>query len=208
MCKYKNVKKLSLLFVLFLMSCMKITVTSSNVADKITRLNREMPQVKADLTLKKQLKHSIDIGKKSFLYSYNFKDFGYYNINVIEGRVLLTGSVYNEEIKKYIIGKITENIKVRELMDELIVDRDINSSFKDFAIERSIAMKIFFRTKIKSLNYEVSVVNGSAYVIGIAENEEELKLLTHTISTVKGIKEVVSYVITVDSSKKIKLEFL
>lgn len=208
MCKYKNVKKLSLLFVLFLMSCMKITVTSSNVADKITRLNREMPQVKADLTLKKQLKHSIDIGKKSFLYSYNFKDFGYYNINVIEGRVLLTGSVYNEEIKKYIIGKITENIKVRELMDELIVDRDINSSFKDFAIERSIAMKIFFRTKIKSLNYEVSVVNGSAYVIGIAENEEELKLLTHTISTVKGVKEVVSYVITVDSSKKIKLEFL
>lgn len=208
MCKYKNVKKLSLLFVLFLMSCMKITVTSSNVADKITRLNREMPQVKADLTLKKQLKYSIDIGKKSFLYSYNFKDFGYYNINVIEGRVLLTGSVYNEEIKKYIIGKITENIKVRELMDELIVDRDINSSFKDFAIERSIAMKIFFRTKIKSLNYEVSVVNGSAYVIGIAENEEELKLLTHTISTVKGVKEVVSYVITVDSSKKIKLEFL
>lgn len=208
MCKYKNVKKLSLLFVLFLMSCIKITVTSSNVADKITRLNREMPQVKADLTLKKQLKHSIDIGKKSFLYSYNFKDFGYYNINVIEGRVLLTGSVYNEEIKKYIIGKITENIKVRELMDELIVDRDINSSFKDFAIERSIAMKIFFRTKIKSLNYEVSVVNGSAYVIGIAENEEELKLLTHTISTVKGVKEVVSYVITVDSSKKIKLEFL
>ena len=69
-------------------------------------------------------------------------------------------------------------------------------------------MKIFFRTKIKSLNYEVSVVNGSAYVIGIAENEEELKLLTHTISTVKGVKEVVSYVITVDSSKKIKLEFL
>ena len=204
-----NVKKIFFILILLITSCMKITVTSSDVVNKISRLNREMPQVKADLALEKQLKHSINNGKKSFLYSHNLKDFGYYNIDIVEGRVLLTGVVCDESIKSYIINKITENIKVRELLDELAVNRElINRKFNDFFVKRSIITKIFFKTKIKSLNYEISVVNGHTYIIGIAENQEELELLTKLVSTVKGVKEVVSYIITVDSNKKIKLEFL
>lgn len=198
------------ILVLPLMSCINFTVKSSNVAGKITRLNREMPQVKADLELKEQLEKSIESGKKNFLYSNTSSEvhFGKYNIDIVEGRVLLTGAVANNEIKKYIINKITENIKVRELLDELTVDNTKINTFSDFFIKRSIMMKIFFRTKIKSLNYEIRVVNGNTYIIGIAEDEEEMRLLANTISTVRGVKEVISYIITMENNKKIKLEFL
>lgn len=198
----------SILFSLVAVSCIKMTVIGSSTTSKITRLNREIPQVEADLNLKKHLKYSINSGKKKFLYSNGLKDFGSYNLNVIEGRVLLTGVVHHEVVKDYIVKKITENIKVRELLNELNVSEDGISSFSDFWVKRSIIAKIFFKTKIKSLNYEISVVNGSVYIIGIAENKEELTLLTKTISTVRGVKEVISYVITVDSDKKIKIEFL
>ena len=203
-------KIIALILVLPLMSCINFTVKSSNVAGKITRLNREMPQVKADLELKKQLEKSIESGKKNFLYSNASSEvhFGRYYIDIVEGRVLLSGSVANNEIKKYIISKITENIKVRELLDELAVGDVKINTVNDFFIKRSIMTKIFFRTKIKSLNYEIRVVNGNTYIIGIAEDEEEMRLLANAISTVKGVKEVISYVITMEHNKKIKLEFL
>ena len=203
-------KILVLLLILPLTSCINFTVKSSDVANKITRMNREMPQVKADLELKEQIEKSIESDKKKFLYSNTSSEvhFGKYNIDIVEGRVLLTGAVANNEIKRYIISKITENIKVRELLDELTVGDTKINTFNDFFIKRSIMMKIFFRTKIKSLNYEIRVVNGNTYIIGIADDEEEMRLLANAISTVKGVKEVISYVITVEHNKKIKLEFL
>lgn len=201
-------KKIILSLAVLFTSCMKVTVTSSDVASKITRLNREMTQVKADLALAKQIKHSINSDKNSLLYKNNFKDFGSYDIKIIEGRVLLTGAVCNEEIKRYIVNKITENLKVRELLDELMISRESPSKFSDFMIKRSINTKIFVTTKIKSLNYEITVFNGYVYIIGIASDEDELELVTKSISTVKGVKKVISYIITVDSDKKIKLEFL
>lgn len=196
------------LLLLFNISCIKFIATSSEVASKTTRLNREMIQIKGDLALKEKLTKDIETNKKKFLEYNNLKNFGKYDLNVMEGRVLLTGIVYNQEIKEYIINKITEDIKVRELLDELKVGIPIYSSIKDFFIKRNIITKIFFKTKIKSLNYEVSVVDGYVYVIGIAENNEELELLLKLISTVKGVKEVNNYAITVDSEKKLKLDFI
>ena len=69
-------------------------------------------------------------------------------------------------------------------------------------------MKIFFRSKIKSLNYEVSVIDSIAYVIGIAEDQEELELLLNLISTIRGIEKVVSHIITIDSKLKLKIEYI
>lgn len=197
-------KKILLISCIFLTSCLRITLTSGEMANKITGLNRDIIHVRADLELKKQLKESINESIDSFLLLNTSKKFGYYDINIVEGRVLLTGSVREEMIKQIIEKKIKENIKVRELLSELIVSTTSKNHIKDYFIERMIKTKIFFKTKVRSMNYEISVMNGYVYIIGIANDEKELKLLTKTISTVRGVKEVVSYIITVDSDKKIK----
>ena len=197
-------KKILLISCIFLTSCLRITLTSGEMANKITGLNRDIIHVRVDLELKKQLKESINESIDSFLLLNTSKKFGYYDINIVEGRVLLTGSVREEMIKQIIEKKIKENIKVRELLSELIVSTTSKNHIKDYFIERMIKTKIFFKTKVRSMNYEISVMNGYVYIIGIANDEKELKLLTKTISTVRGVKEVVSYIITVDSDKKIK----
>lgn len=197
-------KKILLISCIFLTSCLRITLTSGEMANKITGLNRDIIHVRTDLELKKQLKESISEAIDSFMLLNTSKKFGYYDINVVEGRVLLTGSVREEMIKQIIEKKIKENIKVRELLSELIVSTTPKNHIRDYFLERMIKTKIFFKTKVRSMNYEISVMNGYVYIVGIANNEEELRLLTKTISTVKGVKEVVSYIITVDSDKKIK----
>lgn len=200
-------KKLLLMSVLLLTSCLRVTLTGGEVANKITGLNRDIVHVRADLELKKQLTKTIDNSKESFLLSNNMRNFGYYDINIVEGRVLLTGAVHEEKTKRFIERKITENIKVRELMSELIVSSIDKDYVSDYFLKKTITSKIFFKTNVRSMNYEISVMNGYVYVVGIANDEDELKLLNQTISTVKGVKEVISYVITVDSSKKIKFTY-
>ena len=104
-----------------------------------------------------------------------------------------------------------ENLKVRCILNEVSVKDKKSFSFikmKDYFLEKSIYMKVFFKSKIKSLNYEVSVIDGIAYIIGIAEDQEEHELLLNLISTIKGIKQVVTHVITVDSDLKLKIEYI
>jgi osmotically-inducible protein OsmY len=189
------------------MACVKVIATGSTVVGKTTRLNREMVQVKADLRLRNQLIKAIDDGKKEFLQDNNLWEFGIYEISIMEGRVLLTGVVRNDSTKNYIIKKIAENIKVRELLDELKVGNTKISRTKDFFIKKNLEAKLLFKYRIRSLNYEVSIMNGNAYLIGIAQDRTELELLANIASITKGVRKVISYVITVDSGKKIKIDF-
>lgn len=193
--------------ILFSVSCVKFIATGSEVVSKTSRLNREIVQVKNDLNVEKQLKKNIIKNKTYFLKQQGLKNFGRYYINVLEGRVLLSGIVYNQEVKDYIMEKIRENLEVREILDELKVGNVVYSNIYDFLLKRTIITKIFFKSNIKSLNYEISVVNGYVYIMGIAEDEEEAKLIAKIISTVSGVKEVNSYIITVNSDKKLKINF-
>jgi osmotically-inducible protein OsmY len=191
--------------------CVKTVATGSKIANEITRLQRDANQVSADLMIEKLLRKDIEAHRKKFLYTNNLSDFGYYDINVMEGRVLLSGIVFDSKTRDYLVDKVGENVKVRELLDELALEsrRGLASiKIRDYFLEKNINMKIFFSSHIKSLNYEVSVINGRVYVIGIAENAEEHELLTKIISTVNGVKEVVSYVITIDNPKKLKIEYI
>ncbi|GHU28921.1 hypothetical protein FACS1894152_7050 [Bacilli bacterium] len=192
-------------------ACVRAVVTGSQIASGITRLYRDASQVDADLKLEKALKAGIEAGKKDFLYMNNLSDFGYYDVKVIEGRVLLVGMVFDKKTQSYLVTKIRENLKVRELLDELKLEERRGTAMMkidDYFLERNINTKIFLKSKIKSLNYEIVVVDRKAYVIGIAENNEEHELLTKIISTVSGVREVISHVITVNSAKKLKIEYI
>ncbi|MDR1494487.1 MAG: hypothetical protein LBI29_00420 [Rickettsiales bacterium] len=192
-------------------ACVRAVVTSSQIAKEITGLHRSSDQVSADLRLEKTLVDNIEDGRKSFLSTNNLKDFGYYNLKVIENRVLLTGIVFDKQTKGYLVDKITKNLKVRELLDGIDIEESRGlfwMKVKDYFLEKDINIRIFFGSKIRSLNYEISAVNKRVYVIGIAKDIREHELLTKIISTVDGVREVISHVITVDSPKKLRIEYI
>ena len=206
-----NILFLCLILVTVLSSCTKTVVKSSDIANKITRLYRDSNQVKSDLMIEEQIKDSIDNEKSDFLNRNNLADFAYYDVKVMEGRVMLTGVAFDSKTKTFLANKVMNNLKVRSLLNEIVVKEKkslFSTKISDYFLEKNIHMKIFFKSKIKSLNYEVSVVDSIAYVIGIAEDQEELELLLNLISTIRGIEKVVSHVITIDSKLKLKIEYI
>ena len=206
-----NILFLCLILVTVLSSCTKTVVKSSDIANKIIRLYRDSNQVKSDLMIEEQIKDSIDDEKSDFLNRNNLADFAYYDVKVMEGRVMLTGVAFDPKTKAFLASKVMNNLKVRSLLNEVVVKEKkslFSTKISDYFLKKNIHMKIFFKSKIKSLNYEVSVIDGVAYVIGIAEDQEELELLLNLISTIKGIEKVVSHVITIDSKLKLKIEYI
>lgn len=209
--KYNILLFLCLILVTVLSSCTKTVVKSSDIANKITRLYRDSNQVKSDLMIEEQIKDSIDDEKSDFLNRNNLADFAYYDVKVMEGRVMLTGVAFDSKTKTFLANKVMNNLKVRSLLNEIVVKEKkslFSTKISDYFLEKNIHMKIFFKSKIKSLNYEVSVVDSIAYVIGIAEDQEELELLLNLISTIRGIEKVVSHIITIDSKLKLKIEYI
>ncbi|MDR2777823.1 MAG: hypothetical protein LBB24_03580 [Rickettsiales bacterium] len=207
----KTTVYLLLLLPLVTSACVRAVVTGSQIAKEITGLHRNTDQASADLKLEKLLRNSIETGRKSFLNTNNLSDFGYYDLKVMEGRVLLTGIVFDRQTKGYLVDKITKNLKVRELLDEVTIEEKrglVWMRTRDYFLEKNVGMRIFFKSKIKSLNYEISSINRKVYVVGIAEDRKEHELLTKIISTVDGVMEVISYVITIDNPKKLKVEYI
>ena len=119
---------------------------------------------------------------------------------VLEGRVLLTGLVDNQEIRIDAVRKVWEVEGVNEVINEIQVGN--RASLKEYAQD------IWITTQIKGLaaktvglrviSYNFETVQGTVYVAGITSRPEQLKDLLDVIKTVKGVKEIVNYVILIE----------
>jgi len=129
-------------------------------------------------------------------------------IEVVEGRVLLTGSV---KIPKHRLDAVKLSWKVlgvREVINEIDVTEKggIKQYLIDVKIKTQIRYKIIADKKIASINYNFEAVNGNLYIIGIANNKKELKRVVDHANTINGIIKVVSHVIMKDDPRRKKYQ--
>ena len=72
------------------------------------------------------------------------------------------------------------------------------SSFQQYArdswITTQLKTKILNDNDIRSLNYNVHTENGTVFLIGIAQNQQELDKVTHYARHIGGVRKVTSYV--------------
>ena len=138
---------------------------------------------------------STKISNKIFKYNPDLiKDT---RVFVNNGSVLLTGKVKNPE-NKIELTKIIWKIKgVREVNNEVqIIDvSSIKNIARDLASLGEIRARILTNKKINSLNFSVDVVNDIAYLSGIAENDEEMKLVKDNAASARFIKTVFNFII-------------
>jgi osmotically-inducible protein OsmY len=126
------------------------------------------------------------------------------DVDVVEGRVLMTGSVPSPD-DRITAAKIAWNVDgVQEVLNELQVND--TSGIDDFAKDTWITTQLRAKTlgdlDINDLNYSFDTVNGVVYVLGIAQNQVELDRVTTHARNISGVKRVVSYVVIKDSSKR------
>ena len=119
------------------------------------------------------------------------------NTSILEGRVLLTGLVDNQEIRIDAVRLVWEVEGVQEVINEIeIGDR---TTLKDYANDlwintqaRAVAAKT---VGIKSITFNFETIQGKIYIAGISTRPDLLDEMVSALKNIKGANEIVNYVI-------------
>lgn len=117
-------------------------------------------------------------------------------VKVVEGRVLLTGNVNNSDSQIKAVTLAWQVGTVKEVINEIqISDKAGFSNYaKDVWISTQVKSRLLFTKGIRSINYSVITVNQTVYLMGVAQDQEELDKATNAASTASYVQKVVSYV--------------
>ena len=120
---------------------------------------------------------------------------------VIDGRVLLTGIVDNQEIRIEAVKKVWEVEGVKEVINEVEVG---NKTAKEYANDLWITTQIKAISAkeigLRSLSYNFETIKGKVFVAGVTSRPEQLNTLLEVIKNIKGVKEIVNYVVVKEKS--------
>jgi osmotically-inducible protein OsmY len=118
------------------------------------------------------------------------------NLTVNQGRVLITGVVQNPEDRVEAVRLAWQPKGVKQVINEIRVGKagNIGNYAQDSWISSQIRGKMIFHRDIQSINYSIDAVQGSVYLMGVAQNQEELNRVVRLCQSIKGVKEVISYV--------------
>lgn len=117
-------------------------------------------------------------------------------VEVLEGRVLLTGVVPTPDDRVEAATIAWRSAGVREVINELqVVDRSSVVNYaKDTWITTQLRTKMLADSEIYDINYSVETVNGAVYLLGIARKQAELDRVTNYARNIAGVAKVVSHV--------------
>jgi osmotically-inducible protein OsmY len=130
------------------------------------------------------------------LLSYSGELFVDVSAEVYEGRALLTGKVKrtNDRIEAV---RIAWNVSgVREVINEIQVEdtSDLLDAARDQWVTARLAAKITLDKQIKAVNYSIETVNGTVYVMGIAQSQAEVDRVRNHARQLSYVRRVVNYV--------------
>ncbi len=123
---------------------------------------------------------------------------------VIEGRVLLTGSVETPEDRIRAVKLAWQANGVREVNNEIQVSDEsgILNYARDTWISAQLKGRVLIDKEIFSINYNIETVNGTVYLVGIAQDQTELDRVTNHARTIPYVRRVVSHVILKDDPRR------
>lgn len=116
---------------------------------------------------------------------------------VLEGRVLLTGLVNNQEIRIDAVRRVWEVEGVNEVINEIQVGE--RSSLKEYAQDVWITTQIKGLAAktlgLRSIAYNFETIKGKVYIAGITSKPDQLESLIQAAKNIKGVNEIINYVI-------------
>ena len=166
-----------------------ILATGGSGALVVAEGERSMGAVIDDATIK------VNIAAK-FLNAGN-NIFVNINTSVLEGRVLLTGLVDNQEIRIDAVRLVWEVEGVQEIINEIEIGN--RSTIKDYASDlwintqaRGVAAKT---VGLKAITFNFETIQGKIYIAGITTRPDLLDEMVSVLKNIKGVNEIVNYVI-------------
>ena len=177
------------LFFLYACTPANILGTGAGSAMVIAEGDRSMGTVIDDATIK------VNIAAKFISSEDNL--FVDVSTTVLDGRVLMTGLVDNQEVRIDAVRRVWEVEGVKEVINEIQIGN--RATLKEYANDlwintqaKGLAAKA---VGLRVVGYNFETIQGKVYVAGITSRPEQLEDLINAVKTIKGVKEIVNYVI-------------
>ena len=127
-------------------------------------------------------------------------------VEVIDGRIFLTGKV-NEPEEKIKITKLAWETKgVRSVKNAIKIKG--SSSFKrtakDILITSQLRSALIFNKKTKARNYTLETIDGKVYIFGIAMDKQEKKEVIDEANKIYDVQEVIPSIYLVSELSRSK----
>ena len=172
----------------FLASCSQVIVGGATSTSMVIVQERSSKQAAIDILIKAKIEEAM------FSNDYD-KLFSKVRVIVYEGRVLLVGTVIEESIKET-ANQISWNTKnVKEVANYITIGKnDLIDYFKDTRISLELRAKMLADKKVSEVNFSVTTENRILYLVGVAQNNEELNKVIEHASNIAGVKKIVNLI--------------
>ena len=137
-----------------------------------------------DTLMQKNLVARLTLSEKKYFLSIQ--------VEILDGRIFLTGKV-NEPEEKIKITKLAWETKgVRSVKNAITIKGQSNfrSTAKDVLITSQLRTALIFNDLIKSGNYTLETINKNIYIFGIAMDNEEKKEVINEANKIYDVEEV------------------
>ncbi len=184
-----TILSISLLFILILTNCsIPVATGVATKAVTVSNSDRSIGEYVDDVLIKAILKNSY--------FDQSEKIFFNVDVEVSQGRVLLTGTVDNIDLRIE-ATRIAWGVKgVQTVINEIQISESDNilNFADDLVISTKVYAKLMLDEEVNSLNYNIETVNKVVYIIGISSSSDEKKKAIDLTKEVFGVEEVVEYI--------------
>ena len=188
-----TILSITLLFMLILTNCsIPVATGVASKAVTVSNSDRSIGEYVDDVLIKAILKNSY--------FDQSEKIFFNVDVEVSQGRVLLTGTVDNIDLRIE-ATRIAWGVKgVQTVINEIQISESDNilNFADDLVISTKVYAKLMLDEEVNSLNYNIETVNKIVYIIGISGSSDEKQKVIDLSKEVFGVEEVVDY-ITINS---------
>jgi osmotically-inducible protein OsmY len=128
-------------------------------------------------------------------------------VEILDGRIFLTGKVDEPEEKIKITKMAWETKGVRSVKNAIEIKGQSNfkSTTKDILITTQLKTALLFNKLVKSGNYTLETINKTIYIFGIAMNDEEKKEVIEEANKIYDVKEVIPTIYLVSELSRNKI---
>ena len=135
----------------------------------------------------------------------DFDTFHRLNLQIYEGRVLISGRVPNQANADRAVELAWKAEDVREVINEIEIAEGggLDDFANDALINARLDSELLFDSEISSINYSTRSVAGTVYLLGVAQDREELDRVFRVTRSIPNVKRVVSHVILKDDPRRV-----
>tara|TARA_E500000331_G_scaffold335859_1_gene362430 strand:+ start:146 stop:736 length:591 start_codon:yes stop_codon:yes gene_type:complete len=138
-----------------------------------------------DTIMQKNLVARLTLTEKKYFLSIG--------VEVLDGRIFLTGKVEKPEEKIKITKLAWETKGVRSVKNAIQIKglSNFKSTAKDIFITTQLRTAIILNKQIKSNNYTLETINKNIYIFGIALNKDEKKEIINEANQIYDVIDVI-----------------